>query len=337
MWFIRRMMRRRSKVLQYRDAKGVILLDILPQGQCINAARYGSTLDRLKEAIRRKRPGLLRRGVVLQHDNATTHSVNLTQQWLQRYGTLVLIHLLNSSRAVLTDSGSTRSEAERGILTTGQPYTLPRLSPWRSHSSAAVAATETAWEEAVTSRPVNIMSAYTLTLCSSAEAKDELYEELETVMRKRPPAAAQLPVRKRDGITSVTPHTSPLSAHLERENRKTPTGSKPEFLNSSQSSHPKEPLCSTTNKTPVQSRSLPLGKPEVMLNGLLDNTAVEITSLLPVMQELDDPPTIEELSKAIDLLASGKASGNDGIPPEIINAGKQSGLLEHLHAPLLQC
>ncbi|GFN91901.1 histone-lysine N-methyltransferase SETMAR [Plakobranchus ocellatus] len=42
----------------------MILLDILPQGQCINAARYCSTLDRLKEAIRRKRPGLLRRGVV---------------------------------------------------------------------------------------------------------------------------------------------------------------------------------------------------------------------------------------------------------------------------------
>ncbi|GFO21941.1 histone-lysine N-methyltransferase SETMAR [Plakobranchus ocellatus] len=67
------------------DAKGVILLDILPQGQCINAARYCSTLDRLKEAICRKRLGLLRRGVVLQHDNATPHSANLTQQWLQRY------------------------------------------------------------------------------------------------------------------------------------------------------------------------------------------------------------------------------------------------------------
>ncbi|GFO27366.1 histone-lysine N-methyltransferase SETMAR [Plakobranchus ocellatus] len=67
------------------DAKGVILLDILPQGQCINAARYCSTLNRLKEAIRRKRPGLLRMGIVLQHNNATHHSANLTQQWLQRY------------------------------------------------------------------------------------------------------------------------------------------------------------------------------------------------------------------------------------------------------------
>ncbi|GFN91374.1 histone-lysine N-methyltransferase SETMAR [Plakobranchus ocellatus] len=73
------------------DAKGVILLDILPQGQCINAARYCSTLDCLKEAIRRKRPGLLRRGVVLQHDNATPHSANLTQQWLQRYGWEILV------------------------------------------------------------------------------------------------------------------------------------------------------------------------------------------------------------------------------------------------------
>ncbi|GFS12226.1 histone-lysine N-methyltransferase SETMAR [Elysia marginata] len=57
----------------YGDAKGVILIDILPQGQCINAAQYCNTLDRLRYAIRRKRPGLLRRGVVLPHDNATPH------------------------------------------------------------------------------------------------------------------------------------------------------------------------------------------------------------------------------------------------------------------------
>ncbi|GFN91186.1 histone-lysine N-methyltransferase SETMAR [Plakobranchus ocellatus] len=70
-----------AKVLAtvFWDAKGVILLDILPQGQCINATRYCSTLDSLTEAIRRKRPGLLRRGVVLQHDNATPlvkHTIN---------------------------------------------------------------------------------------------------------------------------------------------------------------------------------------------------------------------------------------------------------------------
>ncbi|GFO09586.1 histone-lysine N-methyltransferase SETMAR [Plakobranchus ocellatus] len=52
--------------------------------------------DRLKEAISRKRPGLLRRSVVLQHDNATPHSANLTQQWLQRYGWEILPHPAHS-------------------------------------------------------------------------------------------------------------------------------------------------------------------------------------------------------------------------------------------------
>ena len=69
----------------------------------------------------------------------------------------------------------------------------------------------------------------------------------------------------------------------------------------------------------------------------MTDTAVENTCPLPVMEELDDPPTIEELGKAIDSLASGKAPGNDGIPPEVIKAGKETSLLEHLHELLLQC
>ncbi|GFR83800.1 histone-lysine N-methyltransferase SETMAR [Elysia marginata] len=78
------------------DAKGVILLDILPQGQCINAVQYCSNLDRLIDAICRKRPGLLRRGVVLQYNNATPHSAKLTQQWLQRYCWKILPHPAHS-------------------------------------------------------------------------------------------------------------------------------------------------------------------------------------------------------------------------------------------------
>ena len=45
---------------------------------------------------------------------------------------------------------------------------------------------------------------------------------------------------------------------------------------------------------------------------VVTDTAVEKTCPLPVMEELDDPPIIEELSKAIDSLASGKAPGTDG-------------------------
>ncbi|GFR77591.1 histone-lysine N-methyltransferase SETMAR [Elysia marginata] len=61
-----------------------------------SAAQYCRTFDRLIDAIRRKRPGLLRRGFVLQHDNATLHSANLTQQWLQCYGWEILPHPTHS-------------------------------------------------------------------------------------------------------------------------------------------------------------------------------------------------------------------------------------------------
>ena len=41
---------------------------------------------------------------------------------------------------------------------------------------------------------------------------------------------------------------------------------------------------------------------------------------LPVLEELDSEPTLEELSKAIDTLARGKAPGVDGIPQKLSNA-----------------
>ena len=65
--------------------------------------------------------------------------------------------------------------------------------------------------------------------------------------------------------------------------------------------------------------------------------AIKNTPSLPAMEELDTPPTVEELSKAIDSLANNKAQGKDGIPAEIIKAGKKSCLLSHLHELLHKC
>ncbi|GFR82095.1 MORN repeat-containing protein 1 [Elysia marginata] len=54
--------------------------------------RDGEGTQTYENAVRRKRPRLLRKGVVLQHDNATTPSANLTEQWLQRYRWEILPH-----------------------------------------------------------------------------------------------------------------------------------------------------------------------------------------------------------------------------------------------------
>ena len=57
---------------------------------------------------------------------------------------------------------------------------------------------------------------------------------------------------------------------------------------------------------------------------------------LPVLTKLDDQPSIEELSEAIDALAPGKAPGKDGLPAEIFQCGKPA-LIEPLHHLLCQC
>ncbi|GFS14208.1 histone-lysine N-methyltransferase SETMAR [Elysia marginata] len=53
------------------DSRGVLLFETLQPKETINAARYCQTLDKPREAIRKKRPGQLTNGAILQHDNAT--------------------------------------------------------------------------------------------------------------------------------------------------------------------------------------------------------------------------------------------------------------------------
>lgn len=65
-------------------------------------------------------------------------------------------------------------------------------------------------------------------------------------------------------------------------------------------------------------------------------SALDAFDCLPTMDELDVEPTLEELSKAIDNLASGKAPGNDGIPPDLLKQCKSS-LLSPLHTVLCEC
>ena len=66
--------------------------------------------------------------------------------------------------------------------------------------------------------------------------------------------------------------------------------------------------------------------------------ALDAIECLPTRDELDSEPSVEELSKAIDSLASGKAPGNDGVPPELIKHCKTALLLPLvLHEVIFQC
>ena len=56
---------------------------------------------------------------------------------------------------------------------------------------------------------------------------------------------------------------------------------------------------------------------------------------LPIMDELDSEPTLEDINQALDHLSSGKAPGNDGIPVEVIKCAKGT-LLKELHE-ILSC
>lgn len=65
----------------------------------------------------------------------------------------------------------------------------------------------------------------------------------------------------------------------------------------------------------------------------ITGTVLDAIYDLPVMQKYDTSPATAEFSKVIDSLASGKAPGSDGSPPEILKSRKfelRKSLLELL-------
>ena len=69
---------------------------------------------------------------------------------------------------------------------------------------------------------------------------------------------------------------------------------------------------------------------------IVTDTALNALPGLRVIEELDNMPTLEELSIAIDGLACGKAPGNDSIMLEVLKHGKQT-ILQPLHELLCLC
>ena len=68
------------------DAKGVIMLDILPKRSTITGVYYANLLDQLRTTIREKRRGKLSKGVLLQQDNARVHTCKVAMDVVERNG-----------------------------------------------------------------------------------------------------------------------------------------------------------------------------------------------------------------------------------------------------------
>ena len=74
------------------DAKGIIMLDVLPKRSTITGVYYANLLDQLRTTIREKRRGKLSKGVLLQQDNARVHTWKVAVDTAERNGYELIPH-----------------------------------------------------------------------------------------------------------------------------------------------------------------------------------------------------------------------------------------------------
>lgn len=74
------------------DVKGILLCEVLTKGRNMNAEIYCTQLEKLVDAIRRKRPRLQLNKIHFLQDNARSHTARLTQKKLADIGFTVIPH-----------------------------------------------------------------------------------------------------------------------------------------------------------------------------------------------------------------------------------------------------
>ena len=73
------------------DSEDVVHYEFLPQGRTVNKEYYLEVMQRLREAVRKKRTHAWRENRwMLQHDNALSHSLFLVRDFLAKHTTTVL-------------------------------------------------------------------------------------------------------------------------------------------------------------------------------------------------------------------------------------------------------
>jgi histone-lysine N-methyltransferase SETMAR len=85
-------------LIMFFDIRGMVHLELAPEGRTVNAEFYCNVLRRLREGIQRKRPELWRAGNWLLHnDNAPSYRALVTCEFLTHNSIITLPHLPYSS------------------------------------------------------------------------------------------------------------------------------------------------------------------------------------------------------------------------------------------------
>jgi hypothetical protein len=74
------------------DSQGMLFAHFQKRGKNGNSASYCEVLLKLQDAIRRKHPGQLARGILLHHDSARPHTAQATQERIQELQWELLEH-----------------------------------------------------------------------------------------------------------------------------------------------------------------------------------------------------------------------------------------------------
>ena len=76
----------------FLDCKDVLLVAYLPQKTTMTGPYYGEVLTNLRQAVKEKRRGILTRGQLLLHDNASAHMSQVAQAIVKSIGFEQLSH-----------------------------------------------------------------------------------------------------------------------------------------------------------------------------------------------------------------------------------------------------
>lgn len=88
---------KKAMLTVFMDYNGVVHHEFLPEGQTVNKDYYLGVMERLREAIRQKRPDLWRdNSWILHHDNAPSHNAIIIRNFLAKNNTNTIQQPANS-------------------------------------------------------------------------------------------------------------------------------------------------------------------------------------------------------------------------------------------------